>query len=493
MKKNIQKQRGSTLVEMSLVVLILGMLFTGYATQTKNANIDLRNSVEGQQLQTVSKAAKAYISDNYSSIMGVATASAPALIRISDLISTGYLQSGFSTKDAYQNDMCILVLQPSAGKLNGLVITEGTNKINDVDLSKIVTSTGAAGGAIYSDATTTIKGARGGWSTPVGNFANANQLGQNCSGAAGKVQFTDGHAYVALWFQNNDQTAGFLYRQNVPGRPELNQMNTAIDMQTNNIDKAGNVDAGYLDVRPQNTTSKGGEIQLQGAGGNKKTVIDNYNGVTRFHDGTTSRFEVNMNNGDTTITGQANLNGGARLQNGGVISSPGRMHIEAENENLYLQPWSGTTYIGYGGGPGNLNVGGTTSTNVLELRGVVSEGSGCSPNGLVARDGAGKILSCQSGVWKSGGSLPAWMTYTGSRSIYGSSGDVCTAYYNGNGTYTLYTRWYYGATSSQTGTVGTWLQNQDPLTNSYWCRSYYPNRKLEAVFINGGGSLELPY
>jgi hypothetical protein len=50
--------------------------------------------------------------------------------------------------------------------------------------------------------------------------------------------------------------------------------------------------------------------------------------------------------------------GGIRLDAGQTISTPGRLHIQAENENLYLNPWSGTTYVGYGGGPGNLFVSG---------------------------------------------------------------------------------------------------------------------------------------
>jgi hypothetical protein len=36
----------------------------------------------------------------------------------------------------------------------------------------------------------------------------------------------------------------------------------------------------------------------------------------------------------------------------------------------------------------------------VQIDGVATENTVCSPNGLVGRDGIGAILSCQSGLWK---------------------------------------------------------------------------------------------
>lgn len=41
------------------------------------------------------------------------------------------------------------------------------------------------------------------------------------------------------------------------------------------------------------------------------------------------------------------------------------------------------------------------STGTAQINTVVTEGDACSPNGKVARDATGLLLSCQSGVWKS--------------------------------------------------------------------------------------------
>ncbi|ACT52146.1 shufflon system plasmid conjugative transfer pilus tip adhesin PilV [Methylovorus glucosotrophus] len=51
---------------------------------------------------------------------------------------------------------------------------------------------------------------------------------------------------------------------------------------------------------------------------------------------------------------------------------------------------------------GNLTVTGTLSLGKALVNDVVTEGSACTPNGLVARDSVGLILSCQSGIYKKG-------------------------------------------------------------------------------------------
>lgn len=47
-----------------------------------------------------------------------------------------------------------------------------------------------------------------------------------------------------------------------------------------------------------------------------------------------------------------------------------------------------------------LSNGRMTANEFVQLNGVATAGAACSPNGLIGRDAAGGILSCQSGVWK---------------------------------------------------------------------------------------------
>lgn len=48
---------------------------------------------------------------------------------------------------------------------------------------------------------------------------------------------------------------------------------------------------------------------------------------------------------------------------------------------------------------GSISASGNISGDKLQVSGVVASGAGCSPNGLIAQDGTGSLLSCKSGIW----------------------------------------------------------------------------------------------
>lgn len=54
---------------------------------------------------------------------------------------------------------------------------------------------------------------------------------------------------------------------------------------------------------------------------------------------------------------------------------------------------------------GTANVTGVLSSGKVQLIDVVTSGTACSPNGTLARDAAGALLTCQSGTWTSAGGL----------------------------------------------------------------------------------------
>jgi hypothetical protein len=74
---------------------------------------------------------------------------------------------------------------------------------------------------------------------------------------------------------------------------------------------------------------------------------------------------------------------------------------------------------------GDTKVSGVLTSGKIQVVDVVTEGSSCTPNGLLARDTNGLILSCQSGVWAkasgSGSGLgigQTWTNFTGSRVLH---------------------------------------------------------------------------
>lgn len=236
---SIHHQRGLTLIEILVSLGILASVTAGVVALMNQQSEDTRAAVTALHLKTVGDAANAYIKDNYAAITGIATATQPALIRVSDLIAGGVLNAGYSVANPRSQDTCVLVLEPSPNKLEAMVVTEGGDTIDDLTLGQIAATVGAAGGGIYSTATTTFRGTMGGWSTPIGNFANANHLNQKCNGTAGTITLAAGHPAMALWFADGDSVSATLYRDAVPGNPTLNTMNTPILMGAGTVQTVG--------------------------------------------------------------------------------------------------------------------------------------------------------------------------------------------------------------------------------------------------------------
>lgn len=226
----LTRQAGLTLLEVLVSLGILATVTTGIVALTNQQSEKTKASVVALHTKMVGTAAAEYIKENYSTILSTATTTQPVLIRVSDMISSGKLQAGFNPKNARGQDTCVLVLKQSATNLTSVLVTEGGDPIDDLSLGQIASEIGAAGGGIYSIAAGNMRGSMGGWNTAIGAFANPNHLGQKCSGAAGNIALTAGHPVMALWFADSQDVAATLYRDEVPGNPSLNTMNTPIIM-----------------------------------------------------------------------------------------------------------------------------------------------------------------------------------------------------------------------------------------------------------------------
>lgn len=224
-------QAGLTLLEVILALGVLALVSVGISQLAERFTEDTRASIAATQLRTVGEAARSYIRDNYGAVQAVATATAPALIDIATLTAAGKLPAGTGNSNAWGQASCVLVLQPVAGRLQALVLTEGGSAIGDVALAGIAGSVGGSGGAVYASDSSQVRGTSGGWLLPAAGFDNqANHLGRRCDGSSGNVRLAAGHPVMALWFENGDSAAPFVARDAVPGRPELNAMSTPLVM-----------------------------------------------------------------------------------------------------------------------------------------------------------------------------------------------------------------------------------------------------------------------
>lgn len=500
------RQGGFTLMEMIAAMVVMGSVMVGVYSLSEQSLNNTKSSVLALHLRTVGDAANQYINAKTTAIMThlAANPTTPYLIEVGDLTAGGYLPSGYSSRNSEGQIACVLVLK-KGNNLNALVVTEGGNTIDDLTLGQIAATIGGSGGGIYSSATTTVKGAMGGWSFPVGDFANANSKGKKCVGPLGAVTIEKGHPAMALWL-TEPQDAATLYRNTVPGNEALNTMNTPIIMGAPAIKTEGSACGGVSDpdgaiarapdgsvlscVKPGNTWQKPGGTYWRDPVSNFASLpTTDPDGAVRMTRDTGRAFVWNATgaawralavdqNGDLNVSrdlmvggkvgvasdlavgGQVGIIGSldaagktfvaANNSDGGYVrlSDPGnKFHTDVQYNfgGLEIKNSAGTriSYTDYAGnftsrasinagagltavGLANLNGGVQTSTvtatgalsaasadiatnlkardvevtTSLQLKNIVTVGTGCSPNGMIARDANGELLSCVSGAFK---------------------------------------------------------------------------------------------
>jgi Tfp pilus assembly protein PilE len=230
MLKDIKRQAGFTAIE-ALVVLIVTVSAIGVSTGWV---ADYADSLAFQSAAAhktkIADAAAKYIEDNNATLLATATATTPVVITVPMLKATTppYLPASISNTNGYQQSYEIRVLKTATNTLETLLVTTGGEAIPENGIRRIAQLTAGRGGYISSQSPTRAVGAYRQWDIALADY------GTN-PGA--------GHLAAALFFQDGTLVADFLYRNSVSGHPEYNRMNTAIDMNSNNINNAATVNA----------------------------------------------------------------------------------------------------------------------------------------------------------------------------------------------------------------------------------------------------------
>lgn len=423
-------QSGLSLLEVMVSLGIIATVTAGLVQWTNQQSDDTRAAVTALHMKTVGMAANEYIKNNFATITSLATDTQPVLIRVSDLIAGGALNSGFSATNARGQNVCVLVLEPTANNLAAMVVAEGGDTIDDLTLGQIAATVGAAGGGIYSTSTTNFRGAMGGWTTTVSPFSNANHLTQKCDGSAGNITFAAGRPAMAVWFADNDTVSATLYRDAIPGNTALNTMNTPILMGAGTVQTVGSActSTGAIgrDTTGQVVSCQSGTWRSQGsifwrdpvANFSSLPTTDPTGAVRMTTDtrrafmwtgGAWTALAVDQN-GNLTVPGTLTAAGG-RVVAWNDVTQGGVLQLQGANgTNIYLQSQNGkfrlmnnpfTSEIFSVDQTGNVVANGRlTAGEYVQINGTATEGAACTPNGLVGRTTAGLLLSCQSGVWK---------------------------------------------------------------------------------------------
>ena len=167
-----------------------------------------------------------------------------------------------------------------------------------------------------------------------------------------------------------------------------------------------------------------GNLMIQNAA-NKAAALDISRGNVEIRAGnlnvTGNTRSTGSINAGTSIEAGTSIKAGSTIEAGTDIKANRNMYakqfVDLDNSTFFLDP-SETSVLR------NAQIKGTASVDqratfgeYIEVKGVATPGLFCAPNGLLARDSAGKSLSCESGKWAySGGTLDIVTVSTSFRS-----------------------------------------------------------------------------
>ena len=236
MKKT--KQSGFTLIELVIALTVIGVLMPIVYQHWQIGYIAEQQSHAADQLRQVNDASDAYIKRHFDTLLSSTTPSSGPQLTIDQLVNDGLLPEGFRNSNIWGQSYEIYVRKPHENTLNSITITRGGREHKEGDSFATLTVPGAAlrlggaggfvpTGALPGQQDGTLHGAAGGF------ILDLAALGITSPGP--------GHLGAYSAFDEYDLGTDYLYRGEVPGHPEYNQMQTELDMTGHGIENVGSV------------------------------------------------------------------------------------------------------------------------------------------------------------------------------------------------------------------------------------------------------------
>ena len=178
-------------------------------------------------LVMVNRAGAGYVRKHQTTLLTQATPNSGPVISVAELVNDGLLPDGFRDRNVWGQRYQIYIRQPRPKNIQAVVLTTGGRGHDAGSSFGTAVVPGAAAllggpggfvptGDIPGQAAGTLHGAGGGWVVSLGG------LGIPSPGA--------GHLGALSTFDPSSLGQDQLYRVAVPGHPELNQMQTELDM-----------------------------------------------------------------------------------------------------------------------------------------------------------------------------------------------------------------------------------------------------------------------
>ncbi|WP_443112976.1 shufflon system plasmid conjugative transfer pilus tip adhesin PilV [Herbaspirillum seropedicae] len=225
------RQRGIALIEVLGALAIGAALVMGLSSVMDTSLEDVKGQQAAYHQSQIVAAAQKYIAANSASLQSALPAASSLMaVGVPQLIAGKFLATGTLTKNVYGQTPCLLIRQPdpagAPGQFDALVVTSGGTPIPSKAIAMIAANAGPGGGYISTADPGNARGSN--WSNSTAFYRSTTCAGgSNLSGGSAD----GGHLASNLFYDGPGQVAAdFLYRNAVPGRPELNRMNTPIRM-----------------------------------------------------------------------------------------------------------------------------------------------------------------------------------------------------------------------------------------------------------------------
>lgn len=216
-------------------LLSLPMLYTMW----EDGADALRARHVADHLIMVNRAAASYVRSNGATLLDTTTATSGPELGIADLIAADLLPDGFNDRNPVQQTYRIFIRRPANNQLQAIALTTGgpdrsrDRRFANSLMPQAAANIGGAGGFIPTGdvpgtSPGTLRGAFGGW---VLDLASMNIPSPG-----------PGHVGTVNSFDSSDMAQDFLYRIEVPGHEELNQMWANLDMTGKAIERIGEAD-----------------------------------------------------------------------------------------------------------------------------------------------------------------------------------------------------------------------------------------------------------
>jgi hypothetical protein len=219
-----RSQRGVTIIEALGAVAIGSMMLLGLSAMIDSSMAELKGQQAAFYQSQAMNAARNYISANYTTLVaGTPTPATVFPVTIAQLKAGHFLPDSFAATNVYGQAACVLIRQPAPQKLDALIATSAGQPIPEMELRAVAANAGQGGGYISTSAPDVARGTS--WSMNTAPYRDVP-----CGGGAPVLTGAaadGGHLVSSLFYDGPGQlSTDFLYRNAVPGRPELNQMNT---------------------------------------------------------------------------------------------------------------------------------------------------------------------------------------------------------------------------------------------------------------------------